>query len=175
MEFPILFLFRCYLLYPPPLFLHQQLKRQFSDFIFPKLPGKWPFQLNDSQVDTRRRSLEDYLDKGEHACHMHACMPPSQACMSHAPVTLPLHTVCSARIIYESDLMQDFLKADAKAETNGKPSPAMPPQDRKVDLCIMLPNHSKCTVSIKENYRTGEVLEVSGFRGVSWSVIGGVC
>ena len=43
-----------------------QLKRQFGDFIFPKLPGKWPFQLNDSQVDTRRRSLEDYLDKGMH-------------------------------------------------------------------------------------------------------------
>lgn len=41
-----------------------QLKRQFGDFIFPKMPGKWPFQLNDSQVDARRRGLEDYLDKG---------------------------------------------------------------------------------------------------------------
>jgi len=41
-----------------------QLKRQFSDFIFPKLPGKRPFVLNDTQVDSRRRGLEDYLDKG---------------------------------------------------------------------------------------------------------------
>ena len=41
-----------------------QLKRQFSDFIFPKLPGKWPFALNDVQVDGRRRGLEDFLDKG---------------------------------------------------------------------------------------------------------------
>ena len=41
-----------------------QLKRQFSDFIFPKLPGKRPFSLNDAQVDTRRRGLEDYMDKG---------------------------------------------------------------------------------------------------------------
>lgn len=61
--------------------------------------------------------------------------------------------------------MQDFLKAGSKAETNGKPGPATPPQDRKVDLCVMLPNRSKCTVSIKENYRTMEVLEVSG---VEW-------
>lgn len=109
--------------------LNSNLKRQFSDFIFPKLPGKWLFQLNDSQVDTRRRSLEDYLDK-----------------------------VCSARVIFESDLMQDFLKPE-KLETNGKPAPATPPQDRKVDLCVMLPNRSKCTVSIKENHRTVEVLE----------------
>ena len=41
-----------------------QLKRQFNDFIFPKLPGKRPFSLNDAQVDTRRRGLEDYMDKG---------------------------------------------------------------------------------------------------------------
>ena len=42
-----------------------QLKRQFSDFIFPKLPGKKPFALNAAQVDLRRRGLEDYLDKGD--------------------------------------------------------------------------------------------------------------
>ena len=41
-----------------------QLKRQFSDFIFPKLPGKKPFTLNAAQVDLRRRGLEDYMDKG---------------------------------------------------------------------------------------------------------------
>ena len=49
-----------------------QLKRQFSDFIFPKLPGKRPFTLNDAQVDARRRSLEDFLDKGSyHTPHYH--------------------------------------------------------------------------------------------------------
>jgi sorting nexin-27 len=41
-----------------------QLKRQFNDFIFPKLPGKKPFALNAAQVDLRRRGLEDYMDKG---------------------------------------------------------------------------------------------------------------
>ena len=44
---------------------HLQLKRQFSDFIFPKLPGKRPFALSDAQVDGRRRGLEDYLEKGQ--------------------------------------------------------------------------------------------------------------
>lgn len=41
-----------------------QLKRQFSDFLFPRLPGKWPFALSDAQVDARRRGLEDYMEKG---------------------------------------------------------------------------------------------------------------
>ena len=56
---------------PPPFPSPSQLKRQFGDFIFPKLPSKWPFQLNDGQVDTRRRGLEDYLDKGK-SCISHA-------------------------------------------------------------------------------------------------------
>ena len=51
-----------------------QLKRQFSDFIFPKLPGKKPFALNAAQVDLRRRGLEDYMDKGDQLiytpCHV---------------------------------------------------------------------------------------------------------
>ena len=44
--------------------LHSQLKREFPDFAFPKLPGKWPFQLSEQQLDTRRRGLEQYLEKG---------------------------------------------------------------------------------------------------------------
>ena len=48
-----------------------QLKRQFSDFMFPKLPGKWLFALNDVQVDTRRRGLEDYLDKGRFSIYVY--------------------------------------------------------------------------------------------------------
>lgn len=142
-----------------------QLKRQFGDFIFPKLPGKWPFQLNDGQVDTRRRSLEDYLDKGEaslsvslSAC-LHTC-PGQNVLLSVCFVRL----VCSARVIFESDLMQDFLQSRGETfnsnSTSTKPSQPSPSQDRKVDLCIILPNRSKCTVSIKENSRTTEVFEV---------------
>lgn len=60
--------------------LHKNLKREFPDFNFPKLPGKWPLRLSDQQLDTRRRGLEQYLEK-----------------------------VCAVRVIAESDVMQDFL------------------------------------------------------------------
>lgn len=60
--------------------LHNNLKKEFPDFQFPKLPGKWPFSLSDQQLDTRRRGLEQYLEK-----------------------------VCAIRVIAESDIMQEFL------------------------------------------------------------------
>ena len=43
--------------------LHNLLKREFMDFQFPKLPGKWPFALSEQQLDARRRGLEQYLEK----------------------------------------------------------------------------------------------------------------
>lgn len=43
--------------------LNNNLKRIFDGFNFPKLPGKWPFQLSDQQLDSRRRGLELYLEK----------------------------------------------------------------------------------------------------------------
>lgn len=113
---------------------HTQLKRQFSDFIFPKLPGKRPFGLNDTQIDTRRRGLEDYLDK-----------------------------VCSAKVIFESDLLQDFLElkkpsgVGASKETK-KPSAEV--AERKIDMRVTLSDRSMTTVSITEHMRTPEVFEV---------------
>lgn len=44
--------------------LHQNLKREFSNFNFPKFPGKWPFSLSEQQLDARRRGLEEYLERG---------------------------------------------------------------------------------------------------------------
>ena len=44
--------------------LHSSLKREFVDFNFPKLPGKWPFSLSEQQLDSRRRGLEQHLEKG---------------------------------------------------------------------------------------------------------------
>uniref|UniRef100_A0AAR2JMV9 Sorting nexin 27a n=1 Tax=Pygocentrus nattereri TaxID=42514 RepID=A0AAR2JMV9_PYGNA len=60
--------------------LHQNLKREFATYSFPKLPGKWPFSLSEQQLDARRRGLEEYLER-----------------------------VCSIRVIGESDIMQEFL------------------------------------------------------------------
>ncbi|KAG1677528.1 Sorting nexin-27 [Nymphon striatum] len=73
--------------------LHNNLKREFPDFTFPKLPGKWPFQLNDQQLDTRRRGLEFYIEK-----------------------------VCAVRVIAESDVMQQFL-TDPDEEQGGSSAP----------------------------------------------------
>ncbi|KFD58724.1 hypothetical protein M514_00417 [Trichuris suis] len=60
--------------------LHRYLKAEFCDFCFPRLPSKWPFALREQQLDTRRRHLEQYLEK-----------------------------VCSVRVIAESDIIQAFL------------------------------------------------------------------
>uniref|UniRef100_A0A8C8K255 Sorting nexin 27a n=1 Tax=Oncorhynchus tshawytscha TaxID=74940 RepID=A0A8C8K255_ONCTS len=60
--------------------LNQNLKREFASYTFPKIPGKWPFSLSEQQLDTRRRGLEEYLER-----------------------------VCSVRVIGESDIMQEFL------------------------------------------------------------------
>lgn len=44
--------------------LHNRLKREFVDYVFPKFPGKWPFSLSEQQLDSRRRALEHYVEKG---------------------------------------------------------------------------------------------------------------
>lgn len=69
--------------------LHINLKKEFPDFNFPKLPGKWPFSLSDQQLDARRRGLEQYLEK-----------------------------VCAVRVIAENDIMQEFL-TDLDDENGG--------------------------------------------------------
>uniref|UniRef100_A0A8C1YKN7 Sorting nexin-27 n=1 Tax=Cyprinus carpio TaxID=7962 RepID=A0A8C1YKN7_CYPCA len=69
--------------------LNQNLKREFSNYNFPKLPGKWPFSLSEPQLDARRRGLEEYLER-----------------------------VCSVRVIGESDIMQEFL-SESNENHNG--------------------------------------------------------
>ncbi|ENN77999.1 hypothetical protein D910_03336 [Dendroctonus ponderosae] len=71
--------------------LHQDLKKEFVGYNFPKLPGKWPFTLSEQQLDARRRGLEQYLER-----------------------------VCAVRVIAESDIMQEFL-TDPDDESNNIP------------------------------------------------------
>lgn len=71
--------------------LHAILKKEFSGFNFPKLPGKWPFQLSEQQLDARRRGLEQYLEK-----------------------------VCAVRVIAESEAVQEFL-TDAEDDVSSAP------------------------------------------------------
>jgi sorting nexin-27 len=69
--------------------LHSALKKEFIGFNFPKLPGKWPFQLSEQQLDARRRGLEQYLEK-----------------------------VCAVRVIAESEAVQEFL-TDTEDDMSG--------------------------------------------------------
>jgi sorting nexin-27 len=71
--------------------LHCDLKKEFIGFTFPKLPGKWPFNLSEQQLDARRRGLEQYLER-----------------------------VCAVRVIAESDIMQEFL-TDQDDDNNSSP------------------------------------------------------
>ena len=66
--------------------LHNALKAEFCDYRFPKLPGKWPFQMNETQLEQRRKGLEDYLRK-----------------------------VISVRVISEFEAMQEFVALDASS------------------------------------------------------------
>ena len=60
--------------------LHSLLKREFLDFNFPNFPKKWPFRLGEQQIESRRKSLEIYLEQ-----------------------------ICSVRVIYDSEFVRDFL------------------------------------------------------------------
>lgn len=129
--------------------LHNNLKREFNEFIFPKFPGKWPFSLSYQQLDSRRRGLESYIEK-----------------------------VCAVRVIGESDIIQEFL-TDYDDEhvwfflclfvfstfnlslffllliiihiqgTNQTP----------VDLKILLPNRTAITITVRKNSCTKEVYD----------------
>ncbi|XP_062530765.1 sorting nexin-27 isoform X2 [Bombyx mori] len=71
--------------------LHQVLRKEFIGFNFPKLPGKWPFTLSEQQLDSRRRGLEQYLEK-----------------------------VCAVRVIAECESVQEFL-TDCDDSSNPAP------------------------------------------------------
>ncbi|KAL9986983.1 hypothetical protein ACROYT_G001215 [Oculina patagonica] len=71
--------------------LHNQLKKEFRDFQFPKFPGKWPFHLSDQQLEARRKGLESYLEQ-----------------------------VNSIRVIGESEVMEEFLKSSENHVTPEK-------------------------------------------------------
>jgi len=42
------------------------MKQEFSEYTFPAFPKKWPFKLSEQQLENRRKSLENYLDKSKY-------------------------------------------------------------------------------------------------------------
>ena len=45
--------------------VHEELMKIFTDFEYPRFPGKWPFQLSEVQMEKRRAALENYLQKSK--------------------------------------------------------------------------------------------------------------
>lgn len=79
-----------------------------------------------------------------------------------------ISVVCSARVIFESDLMQDFLELKQnKGATANKDDDSSPAQGRKVerkpDLRVLLPDHTVITVQVFEHWRSPEVFQVQLF------------
>jgi sorting nexin-27 len=54
--------------------LNKDLRREFPDFNFPKLPGKWPFHLSEQQLDARRRGLEQFIERGVWVVAENCCL-----------------------------------------------------------------------------------------------------
>lgn len=112
--------------------LNSMLKREFIDFAFPKLPGKWPFSLSEQQLDARRRGLEQYLEK-----------------------------VCAIRVIADSDIiqvcevslilyfLQEFLMEDSECAS------------ADVQLRVLLPDSSCLLLPVKRNSSASLVYSVS--------------
>ncbi|XP_039257055.2 sorting nexin-27-like [Styela clava] len=78
--------------------LYTELEKIFTDFQFPKFPGKWPFQMSDQQLEKRRISLQNFIKN-----------------------------TFNIRVIMECDLVQDFLNLnsinlDYEAEISKKSS-----------------------------------------------------
>lgn len=113
--------------------LDGNLKRQFVDYVFPPLPGRWPFKLNDVALDGRRRKLQEYMEK-----------------------------VCSVKLIFESDLMQDFLDIRNQKKRVLIPAAVVDvvqrPTPQEVEIC--LPNRSAVSVDLQVHSRALEVYNV---------------
>ncbi|CAG5058955.1 unnamed protein product [Parnassius apollo] len=95
--------------------LHQQLRKEFLGFNFPKLPGKWPFTLSEQQLDARRRGLEQYLEK-----------------------------VCAVRVIAESEAVQEFL-TEAEGAGSGEGAGAVELKVLAPDggvVALLVPRHA---------------------------------
>ncbi|KAL5482085.1 hypothetical protein EMCRGX_G022368 [Ephydatia muelleri] len=124
--------------------LLNNLKRQYEAFLFPKLPWKWPFALNDTQLDARRRGLEKFLED-----------------------------VCAARVVFEGDLMQDFLNLRKPGGASGTAAAAKKEEPKKEEAVMMtiqvlLADKRIVTTPVKEHWKTRDVyqavVEKVGFK-----------
>ena len=74
-------------------------------------------------------------------------------------------TVCSAKVIFESDLMQDFLclkgGVPVTPPTSSKSTPTTLRSSSNVEFVVATPSNTKMTLSLPEISRAPDVLDVS--------------
>lgn len=83
--------------------------------------------------------------------------------------------VCSAKVIFDSDLVQDFLclKNNApNSDASATPSSSIsPPTTDKVKITVELPDESQKTLTLPETSRTSDLLEVSNSYSIDNTVL----
>ena len=90
----------------------------------------------------------------------HSIFLPLSLLLSLSPPFSPLPpaTVCSARVIFESDLMQDFLCLQGNDASKAAATP--PPQHKKVEMLVLLPDGNKLSLNMPETAQPSHVLAV---------------
>ena len=101
--------------------LQVDLRNKFYQFEFPKFPGKWPFQLSQSQLEKRHKELEQWVIQ-----------------------------VCSVSQLFNHFYLQDFLglvndKNNDKADISSVGSKSEPDN---ADIKVFLPDKSSVCVNI---------------------------
>ena len=85
--------------------------------------------------------------------------------------------VCSAKVIFDSDLVQDFLCLKNNAQTSDAsdtpPSSISSPTTDKVKITVELPDESQKTVTLPETSRTPDLLDVSNSYSIDSTVLSG--
>ena len=112
--------------------LQVDLKNKFFQFEFPKFPGKWPFQLSQSQLEKRHKELEQWLIQ-----------------------------VCSVSQLFSHFYLQDFLglingKNNDKADITSVGSKSEP---ENADIKVFLPDKSSVCVNIPTESYVGGLID----------------
>lgn len=113
--------------------LQVDLKNKFFQFDFPKFPGKWPFQLSQTQLEKRHKELEQWLIQ-----------------------------VCSVAQLFNHFYIQDFLglvnndKNNEKADISSVGSKSEPDN---ADIKVLLPDRSSICVNIPTESYVKQLIE----------------
>ena len=112
--------------------LQVDLKNKFYQYEFPKFPGKWPFQLSQSQLEKRHKELEQWLIN-----------------------------ICSVSTLYSHFYIQDFFGLVNNNKTQSKDSESIDSKNEpdNADIKVFLPGGSAISVNIPTESYVKQLLE----------------